>query len=112
MQMTERQLDGRWSVVWKCGTESLNLAADSTYTQHIDYAEGGTETHNGTWTVVPRDSRLSGGKVVLKDALVFCSVFGERLPEPRHEKRQLETIWEGGRVILSFNPDIQGFERQ
>ena len=112
VQQSERDLVGSWRVVWKCGTERLELGADATYTQHIDYAVGGTETHSGTWTVAPKDSRLSGDKLVLKDALEFCSVFGERLPQPERGERQLVTLWEWGRVILSFNPDNQGFERQ
>ena len=112
VQPSDRELVGAWRVVWECGTERLDLRADATYTQHIDYAAGGTVTHSGTWTVAPRESRLAGGKVVLKDAMQFCSVFGKRLPQPEQGELRLETIWEWGRIILSFNPDIQGFERQ
>ena len=112
VQPSAHDLVGSWRVVWKCGTERLEIGADATYTQRIDFAAGGTATHSGTWTVAPRQSHLSGGKLVLKDALQFCSVFGERLLKPEREERQLDAIWEWGRVILSFNPDNQGFERQ
>jgi hypothetical protein len=42
----------------------------------------------------------------------FCSVFGDKLAKPENGDRQLATVWEWGRLILSFNPDWQGFERR
>ena len=108
---SEKQLVGRWRVVWKCGAELLELKPDSGYVQQIDYAGGGHATHSGTWTVEQTSSGLDGSSVVLRDAETFCSVFGEKLSQPEHGDRKLETIWEWGRTILSFNPDWQGFER-
>lgn len=112
VQPSESDLVGVWGVVWECGTERLDLKSDATYIQHIDYASGGTATRGGTWRVAPGESRVEGGQIVLKDAMQFCSVLGEKLPKPEQTDRQLETIWEWGRLTLSFYPDIQGFERQ
>lgn len=112
MQLSERNLVGAWRVVWKCGIERLDFRSDATYTQHIDYGGGGTATHSGTWVIKSRESFLAGGTIVLKDALQYCSAFGDRLPKPEQADLKLETIWEWGRIILSFNPDMQGFERQ
>ena len=113
VQLSERELVGSWRAATECGIESLELKADTTYTQYIDFdGTGGSVSHNGTWAVIPRSSSLSGGKLILKDALEFCSILGKRLPRPERGERQLETVWEWGRVLLSFNPDKQGFERQ
>ena len=109
---SEQQLVGRWQVTWQCGTEGLDLRADSTYGQSIDYAVGGHATHTGKWKITPRESHLEGANVVLQDAMEFCTTFGEKLPEPERGDRRLQTVWEWGRSILEFNPDVQGFERQ
>jgi hypothetical protein len=112
VQPSEQQLIGRWRVVWECGTEDLELKPDASYVQGIEYSGGGHATHAGTWRVTPKESRLVGAHVVLQDAMEFCTVFGKRLTQPERRDRKLETVWEWGRVILSFNPDSQGFERQ
>jgi hypothetical protein len=112
VRQSEYDLIGSWRVEWKCGTEKLELGENAVYTQHINYAAGGTETNSGTWTVATGKSLLSGSKLILKDAVEFCSVFGEKPPQTVRGERQLEAIWEWGRVTLSFNPDSQGFERQ
>jgi len=106
-------LTGKWAVEWNCGKETLELKADGSYMQAIDYADGSHASHSGTtWQVTAKSSRLEGAHVVLKDAEDYCTTFGAKLAAPERGDRQLETIWEWGRVILSFNPDIQGFERQ
>jgi hypothetical protein len=48
---------------------------------------------------------------VLQDAVDFCSPFGEKLAQPEQGERQLETVWEWGRMVLNFSPDWQGFVR-
>jgi len=111
VQPSEHELVGTWRVVWACGTESLDLRADTTYTQEIVYGDGGRATHSGAWAVERRKSR-PGAAVVLKDAVVFCTTLGKRLPEPTRTDRRLEAKWEWGRVMLSFSSDLEGFVRQ
>jgi hypothetical protein len=112
VQPSEQQLVGKWRVTWSCGTEEVELKADSSYMHEIDFAVGGHASHAGTWKVTPKESHLEGAHVVLQDAMEFCSVFGEKLPQPERGDRRLQTVWEWGRMILEFNPDWQGFERQ
>ena len=112
VEPAERRLIGKWHVEWNCGKETLELKADNTYVHEIEYAAGGRASHSGVWRMTPTPSRLEGGHVVLQDAVEYCSPAGEGLPARERMDRRLETIWEWGRVILSFNPDIQGFERQ
>ncbi len=105
VQLSESQLIGTWRVAWQCGTETLVLKPDSSYVQTIDFEAGGTASNGGRW-------RAEQGRVVLQDALEYCSVSGVKLQRPARRERSLNTEWEWGRVILSFNPDIQGFERR
>ncbi len=98
-------------MVWNCGTEELDLKADMSYVHEIEYTNGGHAKHNGIWKVTQKESTLEGGHVVLEEAVEFCSAFGEKLKQPERGERKLETVWEWGRMILSFNPDWQGFER-
>jgi hypothetical protein len=109
---SDSQLRGRWRVVWECGTEAVELKTDGTYLQEIDYTAGGHDSHEGKWVTKPKESRLEGAHVVLQDALTFCTPFGEKLAQPERGDRDLEAVWEWGRLILSFNPDIQGFKHQ
>jgi len=104
-------LVGRWKVVWSCGSEVLDLNADGTYAYAVDFADGGRSTDAGRWKMVPSTARLSGAKVVLQNALETCSPFGDKVDRSKRRDRELETIWEWGRTILSFNPDVQGFTR-
>jgi hypothetical protein len=112
VEPAERRLIGKWQVEWKCGKETLEFRTDKTYTQGIEYAAGGRADHSGAWRVTAKESHLEGGHVVLQDALEFCTVFGEKLPVAQRADRSLETIWEWGRLTLSFNPDDAGFTRQ
>ena len=102
---------GRWKVEWTCGSETLELNAGGTYSYTIDFAAGGRATDSGQWKIVAKTKRLVGAHVILQNALETCSVFGERAVDPKRGDRALETIWEWGGIILSFNPDIQGFTR-
>lgn len=102
---------GRWRVEWTCGVETLELSANGTYSYAIDFAAGGRATDSGQWKMVAKTERLRGAKVILRNAMEACSVFGERMVPPERADRDLETIWEWGRMILSFNPDTQGFTR-
>ncbi len=102
---------GKWKVEWTCGLEALDLHADGTYVYTIDFAAGGRATDSGRWRISAKAERLVGAHVILLDALDPCSAFGEKVVEPARRDRELETIWEWGRMILSFNPDIEGFTR-
>jgi hypothetical protein len=102
---------GQWRVDWTCGVETLNLAANGTYSYTIDFAAGGRETDSGEWTIIPKTERLSAARVRLQNAVQACSYSGEKLPAPGRANRDLETIWEWGRTILSFDPDGAGFTR-
>src|SRR4029453_2550416 len=100
---------GKWKVEWACGLETLDLKPDGTYVYTIDFAAGGRGTDAGRWKIAAKTEHLVGAHVILQNALEACSVFGEKAVEPARRDRELETIWEWGRMILSFNPDIQGF---
>ena len=102
---------GRWTVDWTCGVETLELNANGTYSYAIDFTGGGRAVDSGEWKLVATTKRLEGAHVILKNALRACSTFGDRAVQQGREDRELETIWEWGRSILSFNPDIQGFTR-
>jgi len=112
VQPSERQLVGTWQVVWACGTEVVSLKPDATYVQQIEYTGGGSATHTGNWRVMPKQAPLEGAHVILQAAMRFCSETGEKLEPPEQGDRALEAIWEWGRLILSFSPDVQGFERR
>jgi hypothetical protein len=91
--------------------EALDLKPDGSYVYSIDFAAGGRATDSGRWRIAPQTRRLDGAHVILENALEPCSVFGEKIAEPARRDRALETIWEWGRMILSFNPDLEGFTR-
>ena len=91
--------------------ETLEFSANGSYSYAIDFAAGGRATDSGQWKMVAKTERLRGAQVILRNALEACSVFGERMVPPERADRNLETIWEWGRLILSFNPDTQGFTR-
>ena len=61
--------------------------------------------------MIAKSERLKGAEVVLLNALDPCDYFGARIDRPGRADRKLETIWEWGRMILSFSPDTQGFTR-
>lgn len=102
---------GRWNVEWTCGLEALELKPDGTYVYAIDFAVGGRATDSGRWRLAAKTERLVGAHVTLLNALQTCSVFGAKAIQPERGDREFEAIWEWGRMILSFNPDIQGFTR-
>jgi hypothetical protein len=102
---------GKWEVDWTCGVETLDLKPDGTFVYAINFAAGGRATDSGRWWIAPKTESLVGAHIVVQNALETCSVFGEKLAQPERRDRELETIWEWGRMILSFNPDIQGFTR-
>jgi len=102
---------GHWSVDWTCGVEALELKPDGTYLYAIDFAAGGRATDSGQWRITAKTELLVGAHVILQNALQPCSVFGKKEVQPERRDRVFETIWEWGRMILSFNPDIQGFTR-
>jgi hypothetical protein len=109
---SQRAIAGQWKVKWSCGSEVLDLKPDGTYTYAIDFSTDGRATDSGRWKVVPKTSRLTGAHVVLQNALTTCSVSGEKTLTAERGDRELETIWEWGRMILSFDPDGEGFTRR
>jgi hypothetical protein len=102
---------GKWKVEWTCGVEALELKPDGTYVYTVDFAAGGRATDAGRWRISAKTERLVGAHVILQNVLETCSVFGEKAVQQTRRDRELETIWEWGRMVLSFNPDIQGFTR-
>jgi len=102
-------LAGRWKVDWDCGVEELELKANGTYSHSINFAAGGHVADSGTWKLVPKTEHLSGAHVVLQDTIDVCPAFAG---QPGRTDRELETVWEWGRTVLLFNPDIQGFTRE
>ena len=102
---------GKWKVEWTCGVETLDLKSDDTYLYTIDFAAGGRVADSGRWRVSPKTESLTGAHVLLLNALHTCSMSGDKAATPVRGNRELETIWEWGRMILSFHPDIQGFTR-
>jgi hypothetical protein len=111
MNPSPASLVGSWKVEWTCGVETLELKPDGTYLYAIDFTVGGRLTDSGAWRIAPQSERLSGAHVILRNALEACSVFGDKWQSPQREDRTLETVWEWGRMVLIFNPDIQGFTR-
>ena len=108
---SQEAVAGKWKVEWTCGVETLDLMPDGTFVYAIDFAAGGRATDSGRWRIAPKAESLVGAHVILQNMLETCSVFGEKAVQPARRDRELETIWEWGRMILSFNPDIQGFTR-
>lgn len=102
---------GKWRVSWTCGVEALELKADGTYAYSVTFPSGEAATDQGHWEVIPMESRLNGAGVRLKAAHLGCSPSGKRTKNGEREDRTLRTIFEWGRTILSFHPDIQGFTR-
>src|SRR5205814_8484769 len=103
---------GKWKVEWACGLETLQLKPEGTYTYTIEFAGGGRATEAGQWRIIPKAELFDGARVVLENALTPCSMSGEKLAEPERHDRQFVTIWEWGRMILSFHPDLEGFTRE
>ena len=103
---------GKWKVEWTCGLETLQLKPEGTYTYTANFAAGGRAADAGQWRILPKAELLDGARVVLENALTPCSMSGEKLAEPERHDRELVTIWEWGRMILSFHPDLEGFTRE
>ena len=91
--------------------ETLDLRHDGTYSYSIDFAAGGRATDSGRWKMIAQKERLEGAQVILLNAIEACGVFGDRSVPSKRADRNLYTVWEWGRLILSFNPDVQGFTR-
>jgi hypothetical protein len=106
------ELAGEWRVDWQCGSEILNLREDGNYTYTIGFPGGERVTDTGRWTIRAKREFLEGAQIQLQNALEPCSASGENLGRSHRGDRQLETIWEWGRTILSFNPDLEGFTRK
>ena len=100
---------GKWRVSWTCGVEDLELEKGGTYVYSIRFSTGEVETDRGRWEISPMKSRLDGAQVVLKNAHLGCAPTGERTKSGERGDRRLRTVFEWGRTVLIFNPDIQGF---
>jgi hypothetical protein len=112
MNPSQTSLVGSWKVEWTCGVETLDLKSDGTYAYAVDFTKGGQMTDSGFWRITPKSERLSGAHVVLQNAIHACSVVSDKREPLIREDRALETVWEWGRMVLVFNPDIQGFTRR
>ena len=111
LNASQASLVGLWKVDWTCGVETLDLKPDGTYSHAIDFKGGGRLSDSGTWRIAASSERLSGAHVILGNALQSCSTLGDKLDSRQRADRRLETVWEWGRTVLLFNPDIQGFTR-
>ena len=103
---------GQWQVKWSCGSEVLELKSDGTYVYAIDFSTSGRATDSGRWKIAPRTNRLNGARVLLQNALTTFTISGEKAHLSERNDRELETVWEWGRMILSFDPDGEGFTRR
>ena len=112
MNPSQSAVVGRWKADWTCGVEALELKADGAYVWTIEFVAGGRATDAGRWTIAAETERLVGAHVILQNALQACVAFGEKAVQPERRDRTLVTLWEWGRMILSFNPDIPGFTRE
>jgi len=44
---------------------------------------------------------------------MWCDEFGDKThDEPKIEDISYRTEWEYGRIVLEFNPDLEGFTRE
>jgi DUF971 family protein len=105
------ELAGEWQVDGECGAEILELKADGNYTYTIAFSDGERVTDTGRWTVTPKRELLEGAHIQLQNALEPWPPSGENSGRSHRVDRQLETVWEWGRPMLSFNPDLEGFTR-
>ena len=97
---------GKWRCTRACGVERLELRRDWTYVQSVRLEDGRTGTHTGRWSV-------EGTRLTLEYGALWCDVFGDKInDEPKIEDISYTTQWEYGRVILEFNPDLEGFTRE
>jgi hypothetical protein len=103
---------GDWEVSWSCGNESLTLSAAGTYTHTIKFVGGDQESDSGSWVIKPKTGKFVGATLILQNALDYCSAFGEKIDHPKRQEIPLDTVWEWGRTVLIFNPDLQGYVRK
>jgi hypothetical protein len=106
-------LVGTWKVAHRFGTEILILAADGTYKQRLEDKDRTLRANQGRWRVevAPAGRKLAGSRLVLEDAFIFATPFGDPEPKPSRGRWELEAVHEWGRMVLSFNPDTPGFVR-
>ncbi len=112
LQPSVKQVSGKWRLARRCGTEHLELKADGSYVQEIEYANGARATQAGSWSIEPRHSKLEGAHIILHNAIIYCSLGDDRLLNPEVADISLETDWEWGRIVLNYNPDLQGYTRE
>jgi hypothetical protein len=105
------ELAGKWHVDSECGSEILELKGDGSYTYTVAFPGGERVSDTGRWTITPKTELLEGAHIRLQNALEPCSPSGESMGRSHRADRQFETIWEWGRPMLSFNPDLEGFTR-
>jgi len=102
-----KNLVGTWRADSPCGNEILELHTDSTYTQRVLKSKDNVDTHEGRWTVVPPEGRLSGANVVLHGPVHLCLFSKQKTTD----ELSLDVEWEWGRTVLLWNPDEPGYEK-
>src|ERR1035437_7426872 len=109
---SKTQVAGTWKVQHNFGTETLTIATNGTFTQMLVEKNGRASQNQGHWELVPVAEKVSGSQVLLHDALVFSTPFGERELDTHRADWKLEVLHEWGRLILCFNPDLPGFHKE
>ncbi len=109
---SKTQVVGTWKAQHNFGTETLTISTDGTFTQRLVEKNGRSSQNQGHWELVPVAEKFSGSQVLLHEALVFSSPFGERELDPHRTDWKLEALYEWGRLILCFNPDLPGFHKE
>ena len=102
-----KRLVGTWRAEPPCGTEILELRADSTYTQRVLKPDDNLDTHQGRWSVEPSKDRLVGARVMFHGPIHYC-LFGK---QKTTDELGLTAYWEWGRTVLEWNPDEPGYMR-
>lgn len=107
-----QEIVGVWQADHSFGSETLVLSNDGRYTQILVEPSGRKIENSGQWKVQPSRETLAGSKVILRKALVFANPFGNRDSNPQPQDWELEAVHEWGRTVLTFNPDLPGFQRK
>ncbi len=100
----EPQLVGTWSVWHDFVTDSLVLASDGSFLQSLAGRDHRRLRATGRW-------RREYREVVLDRAYSFHTLRFDDFEETLEETR-IHIAWEWGRMVLSFDPDVEGFTRR
>jgi hypothetical protein len=109
---TKAQIVGKWKVEHNFGTETLTFSSNGTYLQRLVEKNGNVIENRNRWELQSSEEILSDTKVILHNAFIFWTPFGERETQQENQDWTLEAVTEWGRLILSFSPDLPGFIRE